>query len=139
MFHFLRIPCSTSRIRCSTSSGIDVPLPPDSVFHFLRKVKFSAFDRLTTLTDESRRGELDANGIEESQWLSVLFSETGGQTAVRSGRGWNLNLGPHLRFGCLIGFHRAPPPNTSDRVIDAIRIEQPRAIYWHARLSIYWQ
>ena len=36
MFHFLRIPCSTSRIRCSTSSGIDVPLPPDSVFHFLR-------------------------------------------------------------------------------------------------------
>ena len=36
MFHFLRIPCSTSRIRCSTSSGIAVPLPPDSVFHFLR-------------------------------------------------------------------------------------------------------
>ena len=24
------------RNRCSTSSGIDVPLPPDSVFHFLR-------------------------------------------------------------------------------------------------------
>ena len=36
LFHFLRIPCSTSRIRCSTSSGIAVPLPPDSVFHFLR-------------------------------------------------------------------------------------------------------
>ena len=39
MFHFLRIPCSTSRIRCSTSSGIDVPLPPDSVFHFLRNTQ----------------------------------------------------------------------------------------------------
>ena len=39
MFHFLRIPCSTSRIRCSTSSGIAVPLPPDSVFHFLRNTQ----------------------------------------------------------------------------------------------------
>ena len=32
MFHFLRI-------RCSTSSGFDVPLPPDSVFHFLRNTQ----------------------------------------------------------------------------------------------------
>ena len=47
-FHFLRNrcstsrnPCSTSRNRCSTSAGIDVPLPPDSVFHFRRNTQFA--------------------------------------------------------------------------------------------------
>ena len=48
MFHFLRIPCSTSRIRCSTSSGIAVPLPPDSVFHFLRNTHLGLLAPVST-------------------------------------------------------------------------------------------
>ena len=53
MFHFLRIRRSTSRISCSTSwnrystsSGIRVPLPPESAFHFVRITQFTEEDRL---------------------------------------------------------------------------------------------
>ena len=78
-----RNPCSTSRNRCSTSSEIDVPLPPKSVFHFLRNTPAgcsatrSCSGWTTRSATGSRSGEGPLGGLRD-------FSDRGPLARLRS-------------------------------------------------------
>ena len=111
--------------------------------YYCANVEFKAFDKLQSLPVEiSRYADIEQETIEQSQWLSVLFNEASGQAIVRSGRGWP-GTDLQYRFCCLIGFHQAPTPNISNRVVNAIRIGRQRSrtpdVTPDASLSISWR
>ena len=68
MFHFLRNQCSTSGIRVPLP-GIEVPLPPKSVFHFLRNRRSSSSEIPTFLPGQP--GELVDRAYEQRGRLLV--------------------------------------------------------------------
>ncbi|MCY3819486.1 MAG: hypothetical protein OXH52_09000 [Gammaproteobacteria bacterium] len=97
---------------------------------YVAEVKFDAFDLLPTLPVDPDRPTVNPTG------LCVSFTKGGGNVMVG---GWPRNgSADGLEF--FIGFLQAPPPNTNERVVDAVMImvDEPRALA-QLELSIDWR